>query len=91
MPIPPLIIDGEMMADEALNPDLIEELYPFSSLKGGANVLILPDLASANIAGKFAARVGGGELIGPILMGDEPPGACMATHGDPSIRNGLGY
>jgi len=61
------------MADEALNPELIEELYPFSSLKGGANVLIFPDLASANIACKFAAKVGGGELIGPILMGMSRP------------------
>jgi malate dehydrogenase (oxaloacetate-decarboxylating)(NADP+) len=70
---PTLIVDGEIMADEALNPELIEELYPFSSLKGGANVLIFPDLASANIACKFAAKVGGGELIGPILMGMSRP------------------
>jgi len=42
---PTLIIDGEIMADEALSPELIKELYPFSSLKGGANVLIFPELA----------------------------------------------
>src|SRR6201997_5317002 len=70
---PTLIIDGEIMADEALSPETIEELYPFSSLKGGANVLIFPDLASANIACKLAAKVGGGELIGPILMGMSRP------------------
>jgi malate dehydrogenase (oxaloacetate-decarboxylating)(NADP+) len=70
---PTLIVDGEIMADEALSPELIEELYPFSSLKGGANVLIFPDLASANIACKLAAKVGGGELIGPILMGMSRP------------------
>ena len=70
---PRLIVDGEIMADEALNPELIQQLYPFSSLKGGANVLIFPDLASANIACKFAAKVGGGELIGPILMGMSRP------------------
>jgi malate dehydrogenase (oxaloacetate-decarboxylating)(NADP+) len=70
---PTLIVDGEIMADEALSPEIIEELYPFSSLKGGANVLIFPDLASANIACKFAAKVGGGELIGPILMGMSRP------------------
>ena len=70
---PTLIVDGEIMADEALSPELIEELYPFSSLKGGANVLIFPDLASANLACKFAAKVGGGELIGPILMGMSRP------------------
>jgi malate dehydrogenase (oxaloacetate-decarboxylating)(NADP+) len=70
---PTLIVDGEIMADEALSPELIEELYPFSSLKGGANVLIFPDLASANLACKLAAKVGGGELIGPILMGMSRP------------------
>ena len=70
---PTLIVDGEIMADEALNPELIQELYPFSSLKGGANVLIFPDLASANIACKFAAKVGAAELIGPILMGMSRP------------------
>jgi malate dehydrogenase (oxaloacetate-decarboxylating)(NADP+) len=70
---PTLIVDGEIMADEALSPETIEELYPFSSLKGGANVLIFPDLASANIACKLAAKVGGGELIGPILMGMSRP------------------
>ena len=70
---PTLIVDGEIMADEALSPDLIEEVYPFSSLKGAANVLIFPDLASANIACKLAAKVGGSELIGPILMGMSRP------------------
>jgi len=70
---PTLIVDGEISADEALSPELIGELYPFSSLKGGANVLIFPDLASANIACKLAAKVGGGELIGPILMGMARP------------------
>jgi malate dehydrogenase (oxaloacetate-decarboxylating)(NADP+) len=70
---PTLIVDGEIMADEALSPELIGEVYPFSSLKGAANVLIFPDLASANIACKLAAKVGGSELIGPILMGMNRP------------------
>ena len=42
-------------------------------MKGGANVLIFPDLASANIATKLVAQIGGGELIGPILMGMSRP------------------
>ncbi len=70
---PTLIVDGEITADEALSPEIIEQQYPFSSLKGGANVLIFPDLASANIATKLLARIGGGENIGPILMGMSRP------------------
>src|SRR5579862_7210412 len=70
---PTLIVDGEIMADEALSPEIIAEQYPFSSLKGGANVLIFPDLASTNIACKLVTKIGGGEMIGPILMGMSRP------------------
>ena len=70
---PSLIIDGEMMADAALVPEILEREYPFSSLKGVANVLICPDLDSANIAYKLLMRVGGVEAIGPILTGLSKP------------------
>jgi malate dehydrogenase (oxaloacetate-decarboxylating)(NADP+) len=66
---PELMIDGEMMADTALVPELMEEEYPFSNLKGGATVLVFPDLAAANIAYKMMMRIGGAESLGPILMG----------------------
>jgi malate dehydrogenase (oxaloacetate-decarboxylating)(NADP+) len=70
---PTLIVDGEITADDALSPEIIERQYPFSSLKGGANVLIFPDLASANIACKLLGKIAGGETIGPILMGMSRP------------------
>ncbi|MGO8787557.1 MAG: NADP-dependent malic enzyme [Terriglobia bacterium] len=66
---PELMVDGEMMADTALVPELMEEEYPFSQLKGGATVLIFPDLGAANIAYKMMTRIGGAESLGPILMG----------------------
>jgi len=70
---PALVVDGEMMADTAVVPEIIEETYPFSTLRGGANVLIFPDLTSANTAYKLLARIGGAETIGPLLMGMSKP------------------
>jgi malate dehydrogenase (oxaloacetate-decarboxylating)(NADP+) len=70
---PSLLVDGEMMADTAVSPEILESLYPFSSLKGGANVLICPNLESANIAYKLLARLGGAEMVGPILLGIRKP------------------
>jgi hypothetical protein len=70
---PMLIVDGEIADDDAVSPEIIEQQYPFSALKGGANVLIFPDLASANLATKLLAKIGGGEAIGPILMGMSRP------------------
>ncbi len=70
---PSLMVDGEMQADTAVTPELLEKEYPFSTLKGAANVLIFPSLNSANIAYKLMGRIGEAELIGPILMGMAKP------------------
>ncbi len=70
---PDLIVDGEMQADTALMPELIQKYYSFSSLKEEANVFIFPDLNSGNIAYKLLQRLGGLIAVGPILMGLSRP------------------
>lgn len=70
---PALMIDGEMMADVAVNPEILNEFYPFSSLRDKANLLIFPDLTSANVAYKLLANLGGAVAIGPILLGIKKP------------------
>ncbi|NOY12178.1 MAG: NADP-dependent malic enzyme [Deltaproteobacteria bacterium] len=70
---PELTIDGEVQANVALDPELTAVQYPFSQIKGDANVFIFPDLNSGNISYKLLNKLGGAEAIGPILMGMKKP------------------
>ena len=70
---PSLIIDGEVQANIAVSARKMEAAFPFSPLKGGANVLIFPDLQSCNIACKLIGAIGGAETVGPILVGMAKP------------------
>jgi malate dehydrogenase (oxaloacetate-decarboxylating)(NADP+) len=75
---PDLAVDGEMQADTAVVPEIIEQRYPFSRVKD-ANVLVFPDLEAANVAYKLLGRLGGAEAIGPVLLGMGKPVHVLQT------------
>jgi len=75
---PDILIDGEMQADTAVVPEIIEERYPFSQVRD-ANVLVFPDLEAANISYKLLQRLGNAQAIGPILLGMGKPVHVLQT------------
>jgi len=72
---PDLVVDGEIQADFALNPDKIAKTYPFSKLNNGkgANALIFPNLEAANISYKLLKETQHLDTIGPVIMGLTKP------------------
>jgi malate dehydrogenase (oxaloacetate-decarboxylating)(NADP+) len=70
---PGLIIDGEMQVAVARGSAFRGEYFPFSSLDRNANVLIFPDLQSANLAQQCLQYMGDATAIGPVLMGTRLP------------------
>ena len=71
---PELIVDGEVQVDVALNPEKMAAMFPFSKLNGkAANVLIFPNLESANITYKIMKESEGISSIGPIILGLSKP------------------
>lgn len=67
------VFDGEIQGDVATDPKLQESEFPFCKFAGSANILIFPDLQSANLSYKLLDSLGGATCIGPILIG--PNGA----------------
>ncbi|MBL0918671.1 MAG: NADP-dependent malic enzyme [Hydrogenophaga sp.] len=71
---PWLEVDGEMHGDVALDPDARAALMPHSTLKGAANLLVLPNIDAANIAYNLLKTAAGGNIaIGPVLLGAAQP------------------
>lgn len=75
---PDFAVDGEMQADTAVVPEIMDQRYPFSHVKD-ANVLVFPSLEAANIAYKLLARLGNAQAIGPILLGVGAPVHVLQT------------
>jgi malate dehydrogenase (oxaloacetate-decarboxylating)(NADP+) len=70
---PDLMSDGEMHGDSALSELLRNRVYPHSDLKGEANLLVFPNLDSANIALTIAKTMLDALHVGPILLGTDMP------------------
>jgi malate dehydrogenase (oxaloacetate-decarboxylating)(NADP+) len=70
---PDLRVDGEMRADTAIVPGQCGLAVPDCMVLGRANVLIFPDLQSANIAYKLVGHLGRNETLGPLLYGLKQP------------------
>ena len=71
---PWLEADGEMHGDVALDPAARQTLMPNSTLKGAANLLVLPNIDAANIAYNLLKTAAGGNIaIGPVLLGADKP------------------
>ena len=78
---PDFVIDGEMQADTAVNPQVVKNIFPFCKIKTGANVLIFPNLDAGNIAYKLVQQLGAGEMLGPFLIGVKKPANVVQRTG----------
>ena len=78
---PDWIVDGEVQADTAVNPDIVKNIFPFCKIQQGANVLIFPNLDAGNIAYKLVQQLGAGEVLGPFLMGVRQPANVIQRTG----------
>lgn len=71
---PDMIVDGEIQADFALNPEMLKNKFPFSKLANQkVNTLIFPNLESANITYKLLKELYKVDSVGPIVLGLDKP------------------
>lgn len=81
--VPKLEVDGEMMADTAWDEDLRTRIFPNTTLKGRANLYVMPNLDAANITYNMVRVMTDGVAIGPILMGVDQPAHVLTPASTP--------
>ncbi len=78
---PDMIVDGEMQLSVAVDKKIRKEMYPFNKLAGkDCNVLIFPNLSSANISLHSLQHIAECETLGPILVGNRKSMQVMQMH-----------
>ena len=70
---PHILAEGEMHADAALSQEIRDRLFKNSAFEGSANLLVCPDLNSANIAYNMTKMLADGLPVGPLLVGTNYP------------------
>ncbi len=70
---PTLEVDGEMHADAALSEPIRKARFPGSTLKGAANLLVMPNMDAAHISLNMLKMLADGITVGPILLGMAAP------------------
>ncbi|MCW8891334.1 MAG: NADP-dependent malic enzyme [Sedimenticola sp.] len=70
---PGVVVEGEMHADAALSDEIRDKIFPHSRFKGAANLLVMPNLDSANIAYNMVKLLGEAVPVGPMLTGLKYP------------------
>ncbi len=76
---PDLHMDGEMHADAALSEAIRDLVLPEATLRGEANLLIMPNIDAAHISYNLLKVLGGGVSIGPILLGARYPAHVLTN------------
>ena len=75
---PDLMVDGEMQTHAALDPEVRDSIFPNSTLEGIANLLVFPELNSANSALNLMRTLGDAQLVGPLLLGLQKPAHILS-------------
>lgn len=81
--VPKLEVDGEMMADTAWDDELRHRIMPNTTLKGRANLYVMPNIDAANITYNMVRVMTDGVAIGPILMGIDKPAHVLTPASTP--------
>ncbi len=76
---PDLEVDGEMHGDAALIEAIRKDNHPNSKLKGSANLLVMPNIDTANIAINLLKSLADAQPVGPILLGFENSAHILTT------------